>query len=135
MAFSIYHAFTKKDKGLGAKLAMLFWAIAICAGTGVYSGYVMIRYPSPSGWLIICSVWNIIYGCLLLIFLRYEWIDIRSISDRDALLGEVILGLGAALIILVVCLYIFKLHWVISYSICLAYITGLSKGVSKVLGG
>jgi hypothetical protein len=53
MFFSIYHAFTKKDKGLGAKLAMLFWAIAISAGTGIYSGYVMIRYPSPSGWLII----------------------------------------------------------------------------------
>jgi hypothetical protein len=132
MVFSILHAFSKREKNIGEKAAMLLFAVFVSAGTGIYAGRHMLE--TSVGWLIIFPIWNIINGVLLLLMLRMKVIGIDCISDSNAAGGQISLGLIAAIIIFICCQYFFKLHWAITYSICIAYTTSLDKAVQSVFG-
>jgi cation transport ATPase len=130
--FSIFHAFSTRQKHLGEKAAMMLFAIFVSAGTGIYAGIHMLT--TSTGWLIVFPIWNVTYGVLLLLMFRMRLIDTTCISDKDATCGQVMLGLIAVLIIVICCQFFFRLHWAITFSICIAYTTSLDKAVQSVFG-
>lgn len=128
--FSIFHAFSTREKHLGEKAAMLLFAVFVSAGTGIYAGRHMLQ--TTTGWLMLFPIWNIIYGGLLLLMFRMRLIGINRISDQNATRRQIMLGLIAVLIIVVCCQFWFRLHWAITFSICIAYTTSLDKAVRSV---
>jgi hypothetical protein len=137
IAFSIIHAFSKRKKTVPEKVAMLFFAVLVSGGTGLYAGNYMIQH-SEGCYLLIFAIWNVIYSGLLLIkftpiFLGGP-IDTSYISDEKATPPQVLLALTAVVVIFICCRYWFGLHWAITFSICIAYTTSLDRAVRSVLG-
>ena len=135
---SIFHAFSTKQKQDVEKAALLIFAVLVSTGVSLYAGDYMIRHTR--GWLLLFPVWNVIYSGLLLIKfwlmfrgLKYgRKLDVSYISDRNAILAEVILASVLSIIILIICQFVFKLHWAITFSICISYMTSLDKAVRSV---
>jgi hypothetical protein len=132
-ALSIYHVFTTREKSDGEKWAMLIFAVAVNAGTAIVAGMYVIE--KSADWTIIFPLWNLINAVLLLIMLRYKIIDEECISDRDASFAEVVIGLLIVLILFIFCNYVFKLHWAITFSICIIYATSFDKALQSVFPG
>lgn len=132
LVFSIFHAFSTRQKSVGEKAAMLLFAVFVSAGTGIYAGRHMLQ--TSTGWLIVFPIRNIIYGGLLLLMLRARVIDVTCISDQDATRPQIILGLIAVLIIVICCQFWFRLHWAITFSICIVYTTSFDRAVQSVFG-
>jgi hypothetical protein len=135
MGLSIYHIFTTREKNNYEKMVMLFFAVMANAGTGIISGWYVIKNSDVHNWQLIFPIWNIINGALLLLMLRFRIIDEECISDRDANTTEVIIGLIAVLIIFALCNYVFKLHWAITFSICIIYTTSFDRALQNVFPG
>ncbi len=134
-ALGLYHVFTSREKTKYEKLVMLFFAVTANAGTGIVSGWYVLTNSDVHNWQLVFPVWNIINGALLLLMLRFKIIDERCISDRDATAAQIVLGLAAVLIIFVLCNYIFKLYWAITFSICIVYATSFDRAFQNVLPG
>jgi hypothetical protein len=135
IALSLYHVFTTRGKTDYEKMVMLFFAVAANAGTGIISGWYVIKSSDAHNWQLIFPIWNIINGVLLLLMLRLKIIDEECISDRDATAVQIILGLIAVLVIFVFCNYVFKLHWAITFSICIIYTTSFDRALQSVFPG
>ncbi|MGB7581645.1 MAG: hypothetical protein WBL85_04260 [Sedimentisphaerales bacterium] len=131
MGLSIYNVFTTREKTDTEKWIMLIFAVLTNAGTGIISGWYVLSSSSIRDWLIIFPVWNIINGVLLIVML-FKIIDEECISDRDASIKEVVIGLIAVLVIFIFCNNVFKLHWAVTLSICIIYTTSLDKGLQSV---
>jgi DNA-directed RNA polymerase subunit RPC12/RpoP len=132
MGLSIYHVFTTREKTGIEKWIMLLFAVLTNAGTGIISGWYVLNSSPIQNWQIIFPMWNIINGVLLLLMLRLRIIDEECISDRDATAGEVIRGLFAVIVIFIFCNYVFKLHWAITFSICIIYATSFDKALQSI---
>jgi hypothetical protein len=135
LGLSIYHVFTTRNKTDLEKWGMLIFAVLTNAGTGIIAGTYIIRNIDTTNWPIIFPIWNIVNSVLLLLMLRFRIIDEECISDRDANATEVIIGLVAVLIIFVFCNYVFKLHWAITFSICIIYTTSFDRALQSVFPG
>jgi hypothetical protein len=132
MGLSIYHVFTTREKTDIEKWIMLLFAVLTNAGTGIISGWYVLNSSRIQNWQIIFPLWNFINGVLLLLMLRFRIIDEECISDRDATAREVFLGLFAVIVIFIFCNYVFKLHWAITFSICIIYATSFDKALQSV---
>lgn len=132
MGLSIYHVFTAREKTDFEKWIMLFFAILANAGAGIISGWYVLKSNRIQDWQIVFPLWNIINGALLLLMLRFRIIDEECVSDRDATAGEVIRGLIAIIIVFIFCNYVFKLHWAITFSICIVYATSFDRALQSV---
>jgi len=137
LALSVFHAFSKREKTFFEKAAMLFFAVAVIAGTGLYAGWYI--WISSSGfWLLIFAVWNIVYSGLLIVdFERIVFADEMDgdyVSDFDATFSEVLFGAIAAVIVIFCCRYRFGLHWAVTYSICTTFASGLGRAARWVFG-
>jgi hypothetical protein len=139
-AYCIFHAFSAREKSVPEKAAMLFFALLVSGGIGMYAGKHMLE--TSTGWLMLFPIWNVIYGGLLLMKLgrlfaavRYgRPIDVSYISDENATRRQIMLGLIAVVIIIICCQFWFGLHWAVTFSICIAYTTSLDKAVRSVFG-
>jgi DNA-directed RNA polymerase subunit RPC12/RpoP len=134
MVLSIYNVFTTREKTDVEKWIMLLFAVLTNAGTGIISGWIVLT-SSIRDWQIIFPIWNVINSILLVVMLRYRVVDEECISDRDASLKEVAIGLIAVLAIFIFCNNVFNLHWAITFSICIIYTTCLDKGLQSVFPG
>ena len=132
LGLCLYHVFTLREKSTPEKWLMMLFAILTNAGTGIISGWYVIKNSTVHNWLLVFPIWNIINGVLLLVMLRFRIIDEECISDRDATAGQVFLGLIAVLAIFILCNYVFKLYWAITFSICLVYATSFDKALQSV---
>ena len=130
MSLCLYHVFTLRKKTDIEKGIMLLFAITVNAATGFIAGFYMLK--ECPGWLLVFPVWNIINSVLLIIMQYVNLFDENQISDRDATIPQVILGLAAVLIIFFLCNNTFKLHWAITYSICIIYTTSFDRGLQSV---
>jgi hypothetical protein len=117
------------------KKVMLVFAVLINAGTGIIAGIYLLRNTSVFNWLLVFPIWNIINGFLMLVMLRFGVIDEECISDREATLVQIILGLIAVLVIFIFCNYVFKLYWAITFSICIVYTTSFDRALQNVFPG
>jgi len=135
LGLSLYHVFTTREKTLAEKYLMLFFAVLTNAGSGIIAGVYVIKNSDVRNWLIVFPIWNIVNGILLLLMLRLRIIDEDCISDRDATFFEVVLSLTAVVVILILCDYVFKLYWAVTFSICIVYTTSFDKALQSVLPG
>jgi hypothetical protein len=135
MGLSIYHIFTKRDKSDAEKWIMIIFAVLANAVTAIIAGFYVLKHSDVRNWLIVFPMWNMVNGVLLLVMLRFRIIDEECVSDRNATAGEVIIGLTAVLIIFIFCNYVFKLHWAITFSICIVYTTSFDKALQSVFPG
>jgi len=131
-ALCLYHVFTRREKTWPEKWIMLFFAVLTNAVTGIISGWYVIKHGLVHNWLLVFPIWNIVNSVLLLLMLRFRIIDEECISDRDAMMGQVVLGLAAVLIIFIFCNSVFHLYWAITFSICIIYTTSFDRALQKV---
>jgi uncharacterized membrane protein YcjF (UPF0283 family) len=135
LGLSLYHVFTRREKTFFEKQLMMLFAVLTNAGTGIISGWYILKSNDVRDWQLVFPIWNIINGALLLLMLRLKIIDEECISDRDANATEVVIGLIAVLIIFVFCNYVFKLYWAITFSICIVYTTSFDRALQNVFPG
>jgi len=135
ICFSIFHAFSKRKKSTIEKAAMLIFAIAVTAGSGIYAGKWMI--DNTSEWLLIFPMINVACSGLLLLkftmmFLRRN-IDVSYIKDDDTTVPQLIIGSVAGVIVLIICQFWFKLYWAITLSICIVYTSCINESIQYSL--
>jgi hypothetical protein len=133
MFLCLYHVFTSRKKTDIEKGIMLLFAITVNAATGFIAGFYALK--NCAGWLLIFPAWNIINSALIIIMQYVNLFDENQISDREATIPQVILGLAATLIIFYICNNVFKLHWAVTYSICIIYTTSFDRGLQSVFPG
>jgi hypothetical protein len=133
MLLSIYNVFTTREKTDGEKWLMLLFAVAANAATGIAAGIYTIK--QSSGWLIVFPIWNIVNAALLILMMRLKIINTSCIIDRDATIGQVIVGLIFVFIIFILCNYVFHLYWAITFSICIVYTTSFDRALQNVFPG
>ncbi len=117
------------------KWIMLGFAVLTNAGTGIIAGVYVIRNTAVINWLLVFPVWNIINSVLMLLMVSLRVIDEECISDREATLVQIVLGLIAVLVIFILCNYVFRLYWAITFSICIVYTTSFDRALQNVLPG
>lgn len=133
LALSIFHVFTEREKTNPEKYAMLFFAVVSNAVSGIFASVYILKQSSDSpGILLLLPIWNIINCILLLISFRAGLINERNISDEDATHFEVLFGFLITVVIFIVCRFVFKLYWAITFSICVIYATSFSDALGSV---
>jgi hypothetical protein len=129
---SLTNVFLRRDKSNLEKAAMLLFAVAITAGTGIYAGMKM--FESYAGWLLIFPIWNIITGGILALYLLTGIAGTKCITDETASITQIISSVIAITALLCLCNYIFELHWVYTYSIVVCYTTSLHNALGDFFG-
>jgi hypothetical protein len=112
--------------------ALLLFAVLTNAGTGIIAGWYVLKNNDAHNWQLVFPIWNIINGVFLLLMLNLKIIDEECISDRKAAPTQIILGLIAILVIFILCNYVFKLYWAITFSICIVYTTSFDRALQNV---
>ena len=73
--------------------------------------------------------------CLLLLLLAHAGLlDTDCIVDGAAKFWQVVIALVSVGVLLGVCEYVFKLHWAITYSVCVGYTMGLHHTITGLFG-
>lgn len=126
------HIITSDEATDFKKKIMLFFAVLINAISGIIAGTYVLKNAAVHDWQLVFPIWNIVNGVLLLLMLRFKIIDEECISDREATLVQIILGLTAVLIIFMLCNFVFKLYWAITFSICVVYTTSFDRALQNV---
>jgi hypothetical protein len=132
MFLSFINTFFQREKFDFEKHLMLWFAVLVSAGTGIYSGYII--WEESKGWLLIFPIWNIANGVILLLFWQLGFLDTECIVENEYNHFQVLVSAASVGIILGLCDYIFKMHWVISYSICVCYTITINDAIHSVLG-
>ncbi len=131
MVRSLVNIFIQRKKSDFEKWAMLLFAVLVTAGTGIYAGRLMLN--RSQGWLMVFAAWNILNGGLLLVLTRVRIIDADCIIDKKATFGQVLVTAVAVPVLLITCLYLFDLHWAITFSIAIAYTMNLHNALRHFL--
>jgi hypothetical protein len=132
--FFIFRVFSQTDVDL-KKQVILFFAVLINAYSGIIAGIYVISNIADSYWLIVFPIWNIINSLLMLSMFYMKVIDEESISDRQATPLRIFLGLIAIVAIFLLCNYVFKLYWAITFSICIVYTTSFDRALQNIFPG
>lgn len=130
-AFSIYHVFTTARKTDFEKWAMLYFAILVNGLTGLLAGAHMLQ--TSHGYLTVFPVWNILNSFLLLLMYRFHLIDETAITDDNAAPYQVVVGGAVVLVVFLICQYAFRLHWTITFSVCVCYATNVNSLLQRLL--
>lgn len=134
MVLSLVGVFYQKPKPMEVKWLMLCFAVMVTAGTGIYAGYIALMTVSQR-WLIVFPAWNVLSAAIPLLLFRVGLLDTDVILDTQTRFWQVIVTLAVTTVLLVMCLYVFKMHWAVAYSICVSYTMSLNHAITKVLGG
>lgn len=136
MLLSMFHVFIKREKEIWEKFLMFVFAVIVSGGSGCYAGMYMLK--NAQGWLVVFPIWNIINGILLFILLRAGLGDMELvdyyITDKTVSIKEITASTVLAGILAVLCLYVFRLHWVIVYSICVCYTMNIQSSFRDIFG-
>ncbi len=134
MVLSLVGVFYRKPKPMEVKWLMLCFAVMVTGGTGIYAGYIALMTLSQR-WLIVFPVWNILSAAIPLLLFRAGLLDTDVILDTGARFWQVVVTLIVTTVLLLLCLYVFKVHWAVTYSICVSYTMSLNHAITKVFGG
>jgi len=148
MLLSLYHVFTERRKNDFEKRVMLVFAVFVNAFSGIAAGihiltdafdilsadasYIKLVVDSI---LMLFPIWNMANGVLLLILLRLDIIGEQNITDENATRFQVLLGSLILLLVFLFCYTILKLHWTITFSICVASAADVSGIVQGPFSG
>jgi hypothetical protein len=133
MIMSLFGVFLRGAKARPLKFAMLSFAVLATGGTGVYAGMVILR--GVHSWpMMIFPLWNIFSGLGMLLLFRTGYMDPDCVVDRTPSRAQVIITLLSISLLLAICRYAFKLHWAITYSICVCYTMSLNHTLQDLFG-
>lgn len=132
LIMGIYQVFTKKEKSYFERTIMLWFAIITNILTGIVAAIYVIKNTDAHNWQLIFPIWNIANAVVLYLMLEINLIDENCIIDRQATPAEIILGMAATIIIVMVCNYLFRFHWSITFSICIVYTTSIDRALQSV---
>jgi hypothetical protein len=155
LVLCLFHVFSGRKKTRIEKHAMLCFAIVSNAVCGILASlhilgispddprafsilHIWDMFNSADGpsvvsrLFLILPVWNILNCAFLLMSLRVGLIDERNISDEQANRMEVLFGFIVTGCIFVVCQFLFKLYWAITFSICVIYATSFGDALGSV---
>jgi hypothetical protein len=135
LAAIFYQLFLFDEKTDIKKKIMLDFAILINTGTGIFAGMYVIQNTVTSNWLLVFPIWNIVNGIIILLMFGFEIINEECISDRKATFVQIFFGLIAVIAIFLLCNYVFKLYWAITFSICIVYTTSFDRALQSVFPG
>jgi phosphatidylserine synthase len=135
LGLCIYQVFTTREKTDFEKKIMLGFAVLTNMLTGVIAGTYVIRNAAVHDWQLVFPIWNIVNGVLLLLMLRFGIIDEECISNREATPVQIVPGLIAVIFIFILCNYVFKLYWAITFSICIVYTTSFDRALQNIFPG
>jgi DNA-directed RNA polymerase subunit M/transcription elongation factor TFIIS len=130
LVLCVYHIFSSRQKNDVEKYLMLFFAVLTNGISGICAGVYVFRHSIL--WLAVLPIWNIISGAVLILMLWFEIIDRQCVSDQDATIVQAIIGLATVLAVFFVCTSLLKLHWAITFSICVAYSTSLDRAIRRI---
>jgi DNA-directed RNA polymerase subunit RPC12/RpoP len=148
---SLYQVFAKRKKTVFEKKVMLVFAVGANIATAFAAGYYLIklnvggdditpfnaidylfRLYDARDWRIIFPLWNFANAVFLILMVRFGIIDHRCIIDRKAGLFQVLLGMTAVAVIFLICNYVLKMYWAITFSICIVYTTSFDRALQSV---
>lgn len=132
IVFTIYHVFISREKTYREKKLMLFSAVMINGFGGVVAGEHVIG-EATSLLTLIFPLWNIANGLLLLLMYRFDILDEDIIVDDDAAPYEVVIGLCVVLMTFAISTFVFDLHPVVVFSMCVAYATNINALVKDIV--
>ncbi len=133
MCLSLYHMFANKEAGDTEKKLMVTFAAVINAVTSILASYYIIRSEKTSGILLIFPILNLINAALIILMLYLKIINRNCIIKRNVSFFRAGFSLILSIIILLLCEYIFKIYWAITFSICMAYVTSFDRAISNTL--
>jgi DNA-directed RNA polymerase subunit RPC12/RpoP len=135
-ALSIYHFYSSRDKTDFEKWAMFIFAVSTNISTAVVAGIYTLN--ESAGWVIIFPVWNLI-NAVLMIFMNVFLINQDCttiyrycITDRQASFHQITLSMTVVFLIFMSCNFIFNLHWAVTFSICIVYMTSFDRALQNV---
>ncbi len=128
LCFSVYHAFSERQKGPFEKHLMLFFAMAASGVAGVTAGQHVLK--DSVGIAVVFPVWNILNGVLL--FYQIGLSEPSMLDDSQVTRRQLAAGSSAVLAILLVSRFAFSCHWSVAFSTCVAYSTSVSGLVAKL---
>jgi hypothetical protein len=132
LVLGIYQVFAKREISDFERKILLAFAIATNIITGLVVGAYILRNADVRNWQLIFPIWNIINAVLLYLNLPIIFIEENCIIDRITTLSQIVFGLFAAVIIVLACNYYFKLHWSVTFSICIIYTTSFNRALQSV---
>ena len=109
---------------------MLFFAVLTNGISGICAGVYIFRHSIL--WLAVLPIWNIISSVVLILMLWFDAIDRECVNDQDATATQAMVGLVMVLAVFLVCSFLLRLHWAITFSICIAYSTNIEKAVRRI---
>lgn len=134
LVLSLYHVFAEREKTITEKYAMLFFAVMANGICGIFASlYVIDKSADAHPVFLVLPTWNMINCGVLLISFRMGELTDRNISDEKASRFEVLSGIVVIVGIFVVCRFVFKLYWAITFSICVIYSTSFGDALGALL--
>jgi hypothetical protein len=132
LIIGIYQIFIKREKTDFEKTMLLWFAIVTNFLTGTIAAVYIIKNTEVYNWQIIFPVWNIVNAVVLYLMMDFDLIDENCIVERQVTPVQIVLGLAATVVIVLICNYVFKLHWAITFSICIVYTTSFDRALQSV---
>lgn len=117
---AFYHLFSDAEKNSQDKKQMLAIASVSCIFSGVVGGYYLYAAGGDGSFIRLIGAWNGIQGLLLAILLYLKEIDETAVADTNALFSEAVAGLLTILAVFTLLKYWFVMHWIDTFSICIA---------------
>lgn len=132
LILSFFNVLFKREKYNFEKLVMLYFAVFVTVVTGGYSGFVMLE--DHKDWLVIFPIWNIVNAGVLALLFRLGVIDFDCITDEPVTFFQILFSFIMIAVLLFFCHYVFKLHWSLTYSICVCYTMSFHRAIQDVFG-
>ena len=131
MVLSLYHAFSERPKTEPEKLLMLYFGIIANYAAGMAAAIHI--FQTAGSWLLfILPALNIVYAVVPVVMGGATLLDGSYVMDDDVATAELVTGLIFLAVLIGVCQYYHRFYWAITFSICVAYATGLSWLVQSV---
>jgi hypothetical protein len=135
LIIGIYQVFIKREKSEYERDIMLWFAIVTNVFTGIVASVYIIKNTDVHNWQLIFPIWNIVNAVILYLMVVTNFIDENCIVDRPVASAHITLGMAAIVVIVLICNYVFKLHWAITFSICIIYTTSFDRALQSVFPG
>lgn len=127
---AIFHLFSTAEKKREDKKLMLMIAAFCCIFSGVVGGYYLYAAGEKTSVMRLIGAWNGFQGLILAVFLHLKEVDENSVTDTNAESREVVTGLLTVAAVFALLKYYFELHWVDTFSVCIAVSMNISLFMS-----
>ena len=116
VSYSIYHAFSKKQKSQIAIAALFLLAVGVNGWTAFFASLHVIE-EGLRGFLMIFPLLNML-GAVLLFFGAVER---QVISKENSHLYEILIAIGGVVLTFTLATVYFEIYWALLFSFCLTY--------------